>query len=220
MRGSGSGLALVAAMLLGCGANAPPPADSGRVEALEREVAEMKVQLNEIRLRVTPDDELTDAEFEDRLKKELEKLGPEDRAAFERSKRSQRKTRGWTEKDLARYWMQRFDAEKVDAAWAKSIEDRCIPSLRQSAELKLERFECKTERCLVIATTKEPNNVLRAIQQGCAIMGRHTRRGDAEDPRDLVNLGYSMLEMEPDGTSGAIRMVSMLFREGADMIPL
>ncbi|NUO48603.1 MAG: hypothetical protein HOV80_07075 [Polyangiaceae bacterium] len=190
------------------------------MEALEREVTTMKAQLNEIRLRVTPDDELTDSEFEDRLKKELATLDPARRAQIERMKRSQRKTRGWTDEDVARYWMQRFEAEKVDAKWAKQIEGRCIPSLRENAEIKLERFECRTERCIVVVTAKEPNDVMRVIQQGCWIAGRHTRKGDDEATDDLINMGYSMLEMKPDAPSGTIRMISMLFRPGADMIPL
>ncbi len=219
MRYSGSGCALVVAMLMGCAANAPQ-GDTARIEALEREVAAMKAQLDEVRLRVTPDDELTDDEFEDRLKKELETLDPSRRAEVERAKRSQRKTRGWTEEDLARYWMKRFEAEKVDRGWAKQIEDRCIPSLRKNAEIKLERFECRTERCIVVATTKEPNAVMRVIQQGCWITGRHAPEEDDDATSDLINMGYSMLEMKPDPPSGTIRMVSMLFRPGADMLPL
>lgn len=212
--------ALLVVCALGCAAPPAAPANADRVEALEREVAATKAQLDEVRLRVTPDDELTDAEFEDRLKKELATLDPARRAEVERAKRSQRKTRGWTEEDFARYWLKRFEAEKVDAAWAKLIEDRCIPALRKNAEIKLERFECRTERCIVVATTKEPNDVARVIHQGCWVTGRHAPEEDDQATSDLINMGYAMLEMKPDPRSGTIRMVSMLFRPGADMIPL
>ncbi len=193
-----------------------PPGSADRIAALEREVAAVKAQLAAFRLKVLPDDELTDAEFEVRLKLRLDKAAPEERAMIELTERSQRKTRGWTEDDRRRYWLDRFDAERRDAAWADKIETRCVAPLRKEASVKLESFECRSERCKVVASAKEPNDVSAAVSRACGLMGRHHPDADEREP---INMGFSVLDYPLDNATGSFRVTLMLVREGADMIP-
>ncbi len=212
----GLGLAtwlLVATM--GCAAPAAPaPGSANRVAALEREVAAMKAQLDELRLYVLPDEHLSDADFERKLQARLAKAAPGERAQLELTARANRKLAGMTEADLATYWLQRFEAEKVDTAWAKPVEQRCMPGLLGRTEPKLITFECRTERCKVVTSSKDVKDPSSAVVEACGLGGLR-RNTDAREP---LNLGFMMIEQTADA-SGTLQTTMMLVREGADMVP-
>lgn len=170
----------------------------------------MKEQLDEVRLYVLPNEQLSDADFERKLKKQLAKAQPEQRAALERSARASRKLGAMTQKDFARYWLDRFAAETVDATWARAVEALCMPGLSKAESAKLESFECRRERCKVVMTSSDGAAPAGVILEACGLGGM---------PRpSQPKLGWMLVEQTVDG-SGTTRTTSMLVREGASMVP-
>jgi hypothetical protein len=204
----------VIVVLLGCGgAPRTDSSDGKRVAALEAEVAAIKKELHEVRLRTLPKSELTDAEFEEVLARALARLKPEERAEREKLERSQRLMDQLGEEGIAKYWLQKFDAQKRDEAWARPIEDTCLPYLKKQTSWKLHQFECRAELCKADLTTAEQGGALPVLGAACGI-GRW-RSGD-QTPPGASGMMTVRSTMESDG----LRTVVFVVREGAEMIPM
>jgi len=195
-------------LLLACGASpVAEPADGGRLTALEAEVGAIKNELREVRLRTLPSAELTDAEFEEVLGRELAKLEPDERAEREKLARSQRFRDQLGEEGVAKYWLQKFERQKRDDAWARPIEEACLPHLKRQTSWTLHHFECRTELCKADLTTTEHGGALPVLGEACGI-GRW--RGDDSTP-----LGASgMMTVRATVDAGGMRTIVLVVRQG------
>lgn len=201
-------------LLLACGASpSAEPADGNRLAVLEAEVAAIKTELREVRLRTVPRSELTDAEFEEVLAREIATLEPVERAEREKMARSQRFMDQLGEEGIERYWLQKFERQKRDEAWARPIEDACVPQMKKQTSWKLHQFECRAELCKVDLTTTENGGALPVLGEACGI----GRAGRAEQ----TPLGASgMMTVRSTVEGGGLRTVVFVVRQGADMIPV
>jgi hypothetical protein len=202
------------ALLVGCGASPPvEPANGKRLAALEAEVSAIKKELREVRLRTVPRSELTDVEFEEVLARELATLKPEERAEREKLARSQRFMDQLGEEGIAKYWLQKFERQRRDEAWAGLIEAACLPYLKKQTSWKLHQFECRAELCKADLTTTEHGGALPLLGEACGI-GRWGNGG----PTSVEASGMMTVRSTIEG--GGLRTVAFVVRPGADMIPM